>query len=90
MRKEWLLVIGFLLSLTGAMACNSYPTKRVTLPEVFKINSNQQVSIWVAGEGKVMALLDIVRLRLGVEAEGSNVAEAQRKAAVVMERLWRP
>lgn len=49
------------------------------------INSQQQVGLWVNGEGKVMANPDIVLLGLGVEAEAKTVAQAQRDAAEAMD-----
>ena len=48
------------------------------------IYSQQQVGLWVTGEGKTMATPDVVLLSLGIEAEAKTVAQAQRDAVEVM------
>jgi uncharacterized protein YggE len=62
----------------------------VATPEIGGvITSQQQVGLWVNGEGKVMANPDIVLLSLGVEAEAKTVAQAQRDAAAAMDGVMR-
>ncbi|MFQ5826924.1 MAG: SIMPL domain-containing protein, partial [Dehalococcoidia bacterium] len=46
--------------------------------------SGQQVGIWVSGEGRVSAVPDVALLRLGIEAQASTVAEAQRQGSEAM------
>jgi len=48
------------------------------------IYSQQQVGLWVTGEGKTMATTDVVLLSLGIEAEAKTVAQAQRDAVEAM------
>ena len=48
------------------------------------ICSQQNVGLWVTGEGKVTAAPDVVLLRLGIESEAKTVAEAQSNATGVM------
>jgi uncharacterized protein YggE len=45
-------------------------------------NSNQ--GLWVSGEGKVQAAPDIANIQLGIEAQGTTVAEAQAQANSAM------
>lgn len=53
------------------------------------IYSQQQVGLWVTGEGKTMASPDIVLLSLGIEAEAKAVAQAQRDAAEAMDGVMK-
>jgi uncharacterized protein YggE len=97
MKKVWLLLSGLMLAvvLIGAGGCVvgegaqvSPPTISVTAPELGGpfgiIYSQQQVGLWVTGEGKAMATPDIVLLSLGIEAEAKTVAQAQQDAAEAM------
>ncbi len=56
-------------------------------PDVSILYGQQQVGIWVTGEGKVWATPDVVRLSLGVEAEAKSVVQAQKDAAEAMNRV---
>lgn len=56
-------------------------------PDVSILYGQQQVGIWVTGEGKVWASPDVVRLSLGIEAEAKSVAQAQKDAAEAMNRV---
>lgn len=51
--------------------------------------SQQNVGLWVNGEGKVYAATDIATLGLGVEVQKMTVAEAQSQAAVDMDRVMK-
>ena len=62
----------------------------VATPELGEIiYSQQQVGLWVMGEGKTMVTPDIVLLSLGVEAEAKTVAQAQRDAAEAMDGVMK-
>jgi len=51
--------------------------------------SQQQVGLWVNGEGKAMAVPDVTILSLGIEAEASTVAQAQQEAAGAMDKVMK-
>ena len=51
------------------------------------IMSQQNVGLWVNGLGKANAKPDIVLLSLGVEAQSTTVAEAQKQAADAMNKV---
>ncbi|MBM3118365.1 MAG: DUF541 domain-containing protein [Chloroflexi bacterium] len=53
------------------------------------IYSQQQVGLWVTGEGKATAVPDVVLLSLGIESEAKTVAEAQRNAVEAMNKVMR-
>lgn len=65
----------------------------VTVPELGEpfgiIYSQQQVGLWVTGEGTATAVPDVVLLRLGVESEARTVSEAQHNAAEAMNRIMK-
>jgi uncharacterized protein YggE len=98
MKKVWLILSSVMLAvvLIGAGSCVcgqgtqvSPPTISVAAPEFGGsfgiIYSQQQVGLWVTGEGKTMVAPDVVLLSLGVEAEAKTVAQAQRDAANAMD-----
>ncbi len=58
-------------------------------PDISILYGQQQVGIWVTGEGKVWATPNTVLLSLGVEAEAKSVAQAQKDAAEAMNRVIR-
>jgi len=58
-------------------------------PDVSILYGQQQVGIWVTGEGKATATPDVVLLNLGVEAEAKSVAQAQKDAAEAMTKVIR-
>lgn len=53
------------------------------------IVSQQQIGIWVAGEGKTIVAPDVAILTLGVEAQESTVIQAQKKANEAMNRVMK-
>jgi len=84
MKKIWLLITGLalVLGIVGLVGCGPASTT------VEAINvSNQQQGIWVAGEGKVSVVPDVVTLRLGIEAQEASIAEAQSKGTEAMNRV---
>jgi len=98
MNKVWLILSSVMLVvvLLGSGGCVvgegaqvSPPTISVEAPELGgtfgMVYSQQQVGLWVTGEGKTMATPDIVLLSLGIEAEAKTVAQAQRDAAEAMD-----
>jgi uncharacterized protein len=102
MKKLWLVLSSVMLVviLLGAGGCVvgegarvSPPTISVAAPELSGpfgiIYSQQQVGLWVTGEGKTMAAPDVVLLSLGIEAEAKTVAQAQRDAAEAMDGVMK-
>jgi uncharacterized protein YggE len=100
MRKVWLVLSSLILVvvLIGASGCVLGEADRVSPPAISAyveapefggpfgiIYSQQQVGLWVTGEGKVMATPDVVLLSLGIESEAKTVAQAQRDAAEAMD-----
>ncbi|HEY82032.1 MAG TPA: SIMPL domain-containing protein [Dehalococcoidia bacterium] len=89
MKKWQFLVISLILAgiLASAAGCEtlapppSIPKAQSVLSGIF---SPQNTGIWVTGEGKVSVTPDIAILSLGVEAQETTVAEAQRQAAAAM------
>ena len=96
MKKRWLVLSSMMLAviLIGAGGCVVGEGTQVSPPAISAyvagpdlggiIYSQQQVGLWVTGEGKTMASPDIVLLSLGIEAEAKTVAQAQRDAAEAM------
>ena len=104
MRKLWLLLSSLILAvvLVGAGGCVPAEVERDSLPSISAwaetaelsghlgiIWGQQQVGLWVTGEGKVTAVPDIALLCLGIEAEAKTVAEAQREAAEAMDKVMK-
>jgi len=104
MRRFWLLssILVLAVVLIGAGGCVSGEVDRVSPPGISArveapkfggqfgiICSQQQVGLWVTGEGKTMATPDIVLLNLGIESEAKAVAQAQRDAAEAMDRVMK-
>jgi len=90
MKKKWLVAIGvaLILVVVGLSGCSSGGTTVGGGNEGLKVNLNsQQEGIWVNGEGKVLAVPDVAILRLGIEAQEANVAEAQAQAAEAMDKV---
>lgn len=50
-------------------------------------SGNRQMGIWVTGEGKAVAVPDILLLNLGVEAQAKSVGESQSTAKEAMSRV---
>jgi uncharacterized protein YggE len=77
--------LALVLAIVGLAGCGAGDT---ILRDIEAINiSSQQEGIWVTGQGKVTADLDIVTLRLGIEVEEATVAEAQTQAVEAMEKV---
>ncbi|MBM4447345.1 MAG: DUF541 domain-containing protein [Chloroflexi bacterium] len=102
MKKVWLILSSVMLAviLIGVGGCVvgegsqvSPPAISVTAPELGGpfgvIYSQQQVGLWVTGEGKTMATPDVVLLSLGIEAEAKTVAQAQRDAVEAMDGVMK-
>lgn len=100
MKRFWLLLLSLplVVIMGGAVACA--PVGRdssVSVPALMGeaklggpldvIWSQQQVGLWVDGEGKVTAAPDTALLTLGIEAEASTVAKAQQDAAGAMDAV---
>ncbi len=97
MKKFWLLLSGLaiLVVLAGVVGCCPVqPGAQPSVPTLVAeaklggpfgvIWSQQQVGLWVNGEGRVKATPDTVLLTLGIEAEAKTVAQAQQQAAIAM------
>jgi len=84
MKKIWLLITGLalVLGIVGLVGCGPASTT----VEAINVSSQQQ-GIWVAGEGKVSVVPDVVTLRLGIEAQEASIAEAQSKGTEAMNRV---
>jgi hypothetical protein len=100
MKKLWLILSSVMLIviLIGAGGCVigegaqvSPPaiSAYVAAPEFGIIYSQQQVGLWVTGEGKATAVPDVVLLSLGIESEAKTVAEAQRNAVEAMNKVMK-
>jgi uncharacterized protein YggE len=90
MNRKWLVtsvaVVILLLAVVGLAGCTSGAISGGGLEIKGNLNS-QQEGIWVNGEGKVTAVPDVAVLRVGVEAQAVNVAEAQSQASGAMDKV---
>lgn len=93
----FILPVAFILA--GSACTPRYPSVE-TMPPAFitraedlgtggMIWSQQNVGLWVTGEGKTYGTPDIAVLSLGVEVEETTVAAAQAKAAEAMNNVVR-
>ena len=101
MKRLWLIISSVMLAviLIGAGGCVVGEGAQVSPPSISAyvaapglggiIYSQQQVGLWVTGEGKAMATPDVVLLSLGIEAEAKTVAQAQRDAAEAMDGVMK-
>jgi uncharacterized protein len=96
MKKYWLILSSVVLGiiLVGAAGC-SYEGQ-VTPPSISGFvggpiigSGQQQVGLWVNGEGKSKTTPDIVLLSLGIEAESKTVARSQQDAAQAMNAVMK-
>jgi len=83
MKKKWLWALALVLVIPAVLlsgcSCGGPTTAGV-------VNlTNQQLGIWVTGEGEVTAVPDIANIRLGVEAQAETVDAAQAEAAEAMD-----
>ena len=98
MKKRWLILSGVILAviLIGAAGCVYGEGAQVTPPSIagymgapIVASGQQQVGLWVNGEGKSKATPDIVLLSLGIEANSKTVARAQQDAAQAMDAVMK-
>jgi len=98
MKKRWLILSGIMLAviLIGAGGCVYGEGAQVSPPSIAGYvgapviaSSQQQVGLWVSGEGKSKAAPDVVLLSLGIEAESKTVARAQQDAAQAMDAVMK-
>jgi uncharacterized protein YggE len=98
MKKRWLILTGIMLAiiLIGAGGCVYGEGAQVSPPSVAGLmgapiiaSGQQQVGLWVNGDGKAKATPDIVLLSLGIEAESRTVAGAQKDAAQAMDAVMK-
>jgi len=102
MKKASLLFSGLALvaMLALAVGCVSWGSGQGTPPSGWSataemgvpagfICSQQDVGISVSGEGKVKAAPDVAILSLGIEAQETTVAAAQREAANAMDKVMK-
>ena len=85
MKKSVLITLALALVVlaVGVVGC----TGQVTAENGTTIFSQQNVGIWVTGEGSVTVVPDVANLNLGVEAEAETVAQAQAQAATAMQAV---
>ena len=98
MKKHWLILSGVMLAviLIGIGGCVYGEGGQVQPPSITGYvggpilgSSQQQVGLWVNGEGKSKATPDIVILSLGIQAESKTVARAQQDAAQAMDAVMK-
>ena len=98
MRKHWTILSALLIGviLVGAAGCvYGGEGTQVVPPSITGYviggggSSQQQVGLWVTGEGKAKAAPDIVLLSLGIEAESKTVARAQQDASKAMNAVMK-
>ena len=101
MKRFWLILSSAMAAvvLIGAGGCVVGESAQVSPPAISAyvaapdlggiIYSQQQVGLWVTGEGRTTATPDIVLLSLGIEAEAKTVAQAQRDAAEAMDGVMK-
>lgn len=91
-----LLGIIFLAASVAATGCKGPATDSspapplsayLEAPDISVVYGQQQVGIWVTGEGKAWATPDTALLSLGVEAEAKSVSQAQKDATETMNRV---
>ena len=93
--KRSLIIFAACLALVaiiaGSSGCTWSPSPEngspKLLPNAGIIFSQQNTGIWVTGEGKVTMVPDVAILNLGVEAQATTMAEAQRQAAETMDAV---
>jgi uncharacterized protein YggE len=103
MKKLLLLTISFVLVVLVSAGCSASSSVKEGTPPVLSalmggdgagksagvILSQQDVGLWVTGEGKAYGTPDVAILRLGVDVQGKSVAEAQREAAEAMDKVMK-
>ena len=98
MRKHWLILSIIMLAaiLIGVVGCAYGKGAQFSPPSIAGYvgapaitSSQQQVGLWVSGEGTSKATPDVVLLSLGIEAESKTVARAQQDAAQAMDAVMK-
>jgi uncharacterized protein YggE len=98
MKKGWFIFAGLMLVITlmGAGGCVYGEGAQVSPPSIAGYmgapvitSGQQQVGLWVNGDGEAKATPDIVLLSLGIEAESRTVAGAQQDAAQAMDAVMK-
>jgi uncharacterized protein YggE len=98
MKTHWLFLSVVMLAvvLIGAGGCTYSEGAQITPPSIAGYvgapvitSGQQQVGLWVGGEGKSKAVPDVVLLSLGIEAESKTVARAQQDAAEAMDAVMK-
>jgi len=79
-----LMLAGILISAAGCETLAPPPSIPKAQQVLSGIFSPQNTGIWVTGKGEVSVTPDVAILSLGVEAQETTVAEAQRQAASAM------
>ena len=93
MKRKLMKIIlpGLVLTALAALAagCESLPmpSSGASSSGGGSVISQQNVGIWVTGEGKVTVVPDVAILSLGIEAQAMVVAEAQNQAATAMDAV---
>jgi len=89
MKRNLLLAIGLALVViaVGVAGCSGYIVPDTQNGGSGIIFSQQNIGIWVTGEGSVTVVPDVAILSLGVEAQATTIAEAQRQAALAMDAI---
>ncbi len=82
----WLIPCLIAVLAVGAAGCTSIPGWESD-QGVVPVTQQQNIGIWVTGQGEAMAVPDIAELRLGVEARADTVAEAQTQASEAMDKV---
>jgi uncharacterized protein len=98
MKRIWLVavvVVAALMLGAGGMALaqratdTQAKTTATTAGSVSVTIPNQQVGIWVNGEGRVTLTPDLASVELGVEAQAATVSEAQGLASDAMDKVMK-
>ena len=98
MRRIWLISGLLLVFVLAGSACSTRYSSGEALPPAFVTRANdlgtggmiwsqQNVGLWVTGEGKTYGIPDIAVLNLGIEVQETTVASAQAKAAEAMNNV---
>ena len=92
MKKAWWVIPCLIVVLALSASGCEYMQMPITeenenSQQTISILPQQNTGIWVTGQGEVMAVPDIARLCLGVEARADTVAEAQTEASEAMNKV---
>jgi uncharacterized protein YggE len=101
-QRYWLLIISLALSMVlVGVGCSAPSNLKGSIPPMLPalagtedagkiggiIWSQQNVGLWVTGDGKAYGTPDVAILRLGVEVQDKSVSESQRQAAEAMDKV---